>query len=166
MILCAIATGCAKEDKGNKAAAIAAREGAVAPDFALKDIAGREVSLSSLKGKVVFLNFWATWCPPCKEEIPSMMKLNQAMAGKSFQMMAVSVDDGGKDAVVAFMNRNGYDLPCLNDPVQKVANIYGVTGVPETFIIDKNGLIVKKVIGGIDWAAPDSVKFFTELAAK
>lgn len=138
-------------------------EGKPAPDFTLKTLAGQEVSLSSLRGKVVLLNFWATWCPPCREEIPSMVRLNEAMAGKPFQMLAVSIDDGGKDAVEAFLKRGGYNLPALLDPGQKVGAMYGITGVPETFVIDPKGVILKKVIGPIDWNHPEVKNFLEQL---
>jgi peroxiredoxin len=157
---------CSKEEKGKPVSVGALQEGKSAPDFTLKGPDGKDVKLSSLKGKVVFLNFWATWCPPCKEEIPSMMKLNQKMSGQSFQMLAVSIDDGGKNAVESYFKESGFTLPYLNDTNQAVGTVYGVTGVPETFIIDKQGVIVKKVIGGMDWASPEVTKFLTDLAAK
>ncbi|GAM07860.1 thiol-disulfide oxidoreductase ResA [Geobacter sp. OR-1] len=161
-----VAFGCSKEDKGKSAEVGHLLEGKPAPNFTIKDPDGRDVALSSLRGKVVFLNFWATWCPPCKEEIPSMMKLNQKMNGQPFQMLAVSIDEGGRDAVVSFFKKTGFNLPYLNDPEQKVGKMYGITGVPETFVIDKNGILVKKVIGGMDWASPESVQLFSDLAAK
>lgn len=127
-------------------------EGKEAPDFTLQDLSGNKVALSSLRGKVVLLNFWATWCPPCREEIPSMVRLNQAMQGKPFQMLAVSIDQGGKEAVEAFFKKSGVTLPALLDPDGKISKEYGTTGVPETFLIDKKGIIVKKVIGAMDWS--------------
>lgn len=130
-------------------------EGKPAPDFSLKDLSGRPVSLSSLKGKVVLLNFWATWCPPCREEVPSMVRLNQAMQGKDFQMLAVSIDEGGKNAVTAFFAKTGLTLPALLDTDGKTSKRYGTTGVPETFVINKKGIIVKKVVGAMDWSHPE-----------
>jgi len=141
------ASGCTKRE-------VPAAEGNPAPDFTLKDLSGRPVQLSSLKGKVVVLNFWATWCPPCREEIPSMVRLNQAMQGKPFQMLAVSIDEGGRDAVGAFFRKSGVVLPALLDSDSKVARRYGTTGVPETFVIDAKGVILKKVIGAMDWSSP------------
>ncbi|SNB44736.1 TlpA disulfide reductase family protein [Geobacter sp. DSM 9736] len=138
-------------------------EGKPAPGFALKDLAGGETSLEGLRGKVVLLNFWATWCPPCREEIPSMMKLNQAMAGKPFQMVAVSIDEGGKEAVQRYFQSSGTSLPTLLDTEQKVGRRYGITGVPETFVIDRKGVIMKKVIGPMDWSQPEVVKYLEEL---
>lgn len=159
LLVCFVAfSGCSKDEKG-KAPGGMLKEGSTAPDFILKDPAGRDVSLASLRGKVVFLNFWATWCPPCKEEIPSMVRLNQAMAGKPFQMLAVSIDEGGKAAVEAYFARTGLTLPTLNDQDQRVGKMYGITGVPETFIIDGKGVILKKVIGGMDWGAPEVIAF-------
>lgn len=151
--------GCTREEKP-------AVQGNPAPGFTLKDLGGREVKLADLRGKVVVLNFWATWCPPCREEIPSMMRLNQAMAGKPFQMLAVSVDEGGKGAVEAFFKQSGAMLPALLDTDQAVSKRYGLTGVPETFVIDKKGVILKKVIGAIDWSDPAVIGYLNEAATK
>lgn len=153
------ASGCTKSEAP-------AVEGSLAPDFTLKDLNGRPVQLSSLKGKVVLLNFWATWCPPCREEIPSMMRLNQAMQGKPFQMLAVSIDEGGKDAVEAFFKKESFFLPTLLDSDGKVARRYGTTGVPETFVIDSKGVILKKVIGPIDWGSAEVVGALEEMIAR
>lgn len=154
-----VAAGCTKEVE--KPAA----EGNYAPDFTLKDLNGQEVQLSSLKGKVVLVNFWATWCPPCREEIPSMMKLNQAMQGKPFQMLAISIDEGGKEDVERYFKKQGVSLPTLLDTDGKVSKRYGTTGVPETFVLNSKGLIVKKVIGPMDWGSPQVVAALDELIA-
>lgn len=132
-------------------------EGKHAPDFTLNDLSGRPVRLSSLKGKVVLVNFWATWCPPCREEIPSMMRLNQAMQGKPFELLAISVDEGGKEAVASFFAKSGYNLPALLDTDTQVSKLYGTTGVPETFVVSKNGVILKKVVGGLEWSSPEVI---------
>ncbi len=159
LVCCVTLSGCSKDEKGKGSAGGMVKEGSTAPEFILKDPAGREVTLASLRGKVVFLNFWATWCPPCKEEIPSMVRLNQAMAGKPFQMLAVSIDEGGKGAVEAYFARTGLNLPTLYDQDQRVGKMYGITGVPETFIIDAKGVILKKVIGGMNWGSPEVISF-------
>jgi peroxiredoxin len=135
------------------------REGQAAPDFTLKDLAGRDVHLKELQGKVVLVNFWATWCPPCRSEVPSMMKLNAAMAGKPFQMLAVSIDEGGKEAVEDFFKRSGANLPVLLDTQQKISKLYGTTGVPETFVLDKRGTVLKKVVGAMDWNDPQVIDY-------
>jgi peroxiredoxin len=159
LMLCTMLAACTRSNEP-------VTEGKAAPDFALKDLSGQPVQLSQLKGKVVFLNFWATWCPPCREEIPAMMKLNAAMAGKPFQMLAVSIDEGGKEAVEAFFNQSKMLLPALLDTDNSVSKRYGITGVPETFILDKNGVIVKKVVGGMDWGDSQVVAYFNEISSR
>ncbi len=142
----------------------AAIEKSPAPDLTVTDLKGAPVSLSSLKGTVVLLNFWATWCPPCREEIPSMIKLAGAMAGKPFRMLAVSIDEGGVGAVEAYLKESGSAaLPVYMDKENSAARTYGITGVPETFIIDKSGILVKKVIGPMDWNSPEAVSFLEGL---
>lgn len=144
--------------------AVEARENGPAPEVSVLALKGGvPVQLSSLKGKVVLLNFWATWCPPCREEIPSMMKLNSAMAGKPFQMIAVSIDEGGVAAIDSFFSSSGLSLPAYTDPEGKAAKAYGITGVPETFIIDKKGVIVKKVVGGLAWDSAEVAGFLEGL---
>jgi peroxiredoxin len=154
-----VVSGCAKHEEP-------AVEGRLAPDFTLKELSGRPVQLSSLKGKVVLLNFWATWCPPCREEVPSLVRLNRAMQGKAFQMLAVSIDEGGQDAVAAFFRKTGAALPALLDTDGAVARRYGTTGVPETFVIDAKGVIVKKVVGAMDWSSPEVLAALEDLVRK
>ncbi|MCM2357028.1 MAG: TlpA family protein disulfide reductase [Geobacteraceae bacterium] len=158
LLLCAL-PGCTKEEKP-------ALVGNPAPDFTLRDLAGSEVKSADLRGKVVVLNFWATWCPPCREEIPSMMRLNRAMAGKPFQMLAVSIDEGGKAAVEAYFKQSGTMLPALLDTNQAVSKRYGLTGVPETFVIDKKGVILKKIVGTVDWSDPAAIRYLSDEALK
>jgi len=154
-----VASGCTKREEP-------AIEGKLAPDFTLNDLSGRPVQLSSLKGKVVLVNFWATWCPPCREEVPSLVKMNQAMQGKPFQLLAVSIDEKGKEAVAAFFAKSGTALPALLDTDGAVSRRYGTTGVPETFVIDTKGVIMKKVVGGLDWSAPEVLAALEDLGKK
>lgn len=155
-------SGCTKKSEQPQATA-GVKEASPAPDINVISLKNEPLKLSDLKGKVVMLNFWATWCPPCREEIPSMMKLNTTMAGQPFQMVAVSIDEGGVPAIEAFFKESGFSLPTYTDPDGKAAKAYGVTGVPETFIIDKNGKMVKKVIGGMAWDSPQAVSFLQDL---
>ncbi|OGV97629.1 MAG: hypothetical protein A3I04_03600 [Nitrospinae bacterium RIFCSPLOWO2_02_FULL_39_110] len=127
-------------------------EGTPAPDFTLPDLNGTNHSLSNYKGKVVFLNIWATWCKPCKDEMPSMEKLYQKFKNRDFVMLAVSVDKDGKKAVEPFMREYGLTFPALLDPSGVTSKLYKTTGVPETFIIAKNGIVIHKVIGPRDWS--------------
>jgi len=168
LMVVSIFPACSKEKSPAKSGAESsskAAEGGAAPDFTVKDLDGKDLKLSSLKGSVVLVNFWATWCPPCKEEIPSMIKLNQAMAGKAFKMLAISIDEGGKEAVDSFF-KGRRDLPTYLDTEAKASQLYGTTGVPETFIVDKQGIIRKKIVGGMDWSAPDVISYLDELLKK
>ena len=151
--------GCSRQQKP-------AVEGNPAPDFTLNTLNGELVKLSDLKGQVVIVNFWATWCPPCREEIPSMMKLNAAMAGKPFRMLCVSIDEGGKVAVEEFFRKSGFSLPVLIDSDKRAGKLYGITGVPETFVIDKRGVILKKVVGAMEWDRPDVIAFLNDALNK
>lgn len=130
--------------------------GEMAAPFKLKDLSGNTVSLADLHGKVVFLNIWATWCAPCREEMPSMEKLYDRLHGdKGFVMLAVSQDTAGQDKVAAYVKKHGYHFEVLLDPQNAVAEAYKVTGVPETFIIDRAGRIVAHHSGAFDWSQPD-----------
>jgi peroxiredoxin len=139
--------------------------GDIASDFKLEDaFTGQTVSLSSLKGKVIFLNVWATWCGPCREEMPSMETLYDDLKGnRDFVMLAVSQDTKGKSAVVPYVEKNGYHFKVLLDPENKVSDSYGVSGVPETFIIDRKGRIVAHHMGAFDWSRPDVKEALQEL---
>lgn len=168
VLVCTLAllmAGCSKSDNSSAGSGQTgkAAENKPAPDISVVALDNKPLSLASLKGKVVLLNFWATWCPPCREEIPSMMKLNSFMAGKPFQMVCVSVDEGGKAAVEEYFKKSGNSLPAYVDPTGQAPKLYGITGVPETFVIDKNGVIVKKVIGGLDWNSPEVIAFLENL---
>ena len=127
-------------------------KGAPAPDFTLPDLEGNMVSLSGHKGKVVLLNIWATWCPPCVEEMPSMEKLYREMKDEGFEILAVSVDTSGAKAVRPFMEKHQLSFPALTDAEGTTKLLYHTTGVPESYLIDKGGIIAEKVIGPRDWA--------------
>lgn len=119
-----------------------------AMDFKLKDLTGKEVSLSDYKGKKVFLNFWATWCPPCKAEMPEMEMLYQETKNSDLVILAVNLDEE-KDTVQKFINSNKYNFPVLLDTGNIVASQYEVVSIPTSFFIDKEGNIVDKHIGAM-----------------
>lgn len=137
--------------------------GDTAPVFAFPRLDGKMVSLTDYKGKVVFLNIWATWCPPCREEMPFMEQLYQQLKGEDFEILAVSIDASGSKAVGPFMKEYGLSFPALLDPRGMIQNLYGTTGLPESFIIGKEGSIEKVVIGPMDWSTPETVRFFRNL---
>lgn len=127
------------------------RSGFEAPDFALPDLDGRTHTLAEYRGKVVFLNIWATWCPPCREEMPSMNRLHERYAREGLVVLAVSEDEGPQADVEAFARGLGLRFPILLDPDGVLPPRYGVTGYPETFLIDRSGRIVRHVVGPADW---------------
>ncbi len=137
--------------------------GSPAPDFTLTDMAGNPVSLSQFKGKVVILNFWATWCPPCRDEMPSMEKLYNEYGDKGLVMLAINVEEKGRKTVAKFLKKTPYSFPILLDDKKSVSTkLYEVFRYPESFIIDRNGVVVEKIIGGIHWtsgSAFERVKF-------
>jgi cytochrome c biogenesis protein CcmG, thiol:disulfide interchange protein DsbE len=127
--------------------------GAPAPDFKAVDLAtGDSVSLRQrYAGAVTLVNVWATWCEPCKIEMPSMEKLYLSMAPQGFKIAAVSIDEGQPDDVRAFGQNLGLSFDLLQDRSTKVQRIYQTTGVPESFLLNRQGIIVKRVIGAHDW---------------
>jgi|Deesub1362B_J571_1020462.scaffolds.fasta_scaffold00163_43 cytochrome c biogenesis protein CcmG/thiol:disulfide interchange protein DsbE len=118
-----------------------------APDFTLKDIKGNNVSLSDFRGKIVILNFWATWCPPCRKEIPVFIKLYEKYKNEGLIIIGISLDKEGKKVIIPFVKKFGINYPILIG-TKEVENAYGgIRGIPTTFIIDKEGKIRKKHIG-------------------
>jgi peroxiredoxin len=126
---------------------------APAPDFTLRDFAGRELRLSSLRGQVVLVNFWATWCQTCAVEMPSMERLVQRMAGRPFRLLAVSVDEDW--ATVRRYFSRGTPLEILLDSARDTPRRYGTEKFPESFIVDKQGMARYYVVSDRDWASPD-----------
>jgi cytochrome c biogenesis protein CcmG/thiol:disulfide interchange protein DsbE len=144
-------------------AALQRRSSSLAPDFAVPDLSGQAVRLSGLRGQVVLLNLWTTWCPPCREEMPSMERLYQKLRDRGFVLLAVSQDEGGKDAVAPFVRDLGLTFPVLVDPEHQVGDRYQVWGYPESFIIDREGRVVERVIGPRDWTSPEQIAAFERL---
>jgi len=128
--------------------------GRLAPDFSLPTLSGSgDVSLASLRGHVVLINFWATWCKPCENEMPAMQRLYEALAPQGLELLAVSVDSGRKE-VVAFKKRLGLGFPILLDPGKRAAARYQSDRFPESFLIDRRGILVERYIGSRAWDAP------------
>ena len=129
--------------------------GSAAPAFRAKDLAtGREVTLADYRGKVVLLNLWATWCEPCRVEMPSMQRLYRRLGGPDFRVVAVSIDEEGDSVVTAFARELGLTFDILHDQTAAMKRIYQATGVPESWVISRDGVIIKKVIGASEWDGP------------
>ena len=122
-------------------------KGALAPDFTLKTIDGKDVKLSDLRGKAVLLNFWATWCGPCKIEIPWFMELEKQYASQGLVVIGVAMDDNAKDVVPKFAQDMKIDYPVLLGTDQVADQYGGVEGLPTTFYIGRDGKIVKRIAG-------------------
>ena len=127
-------------------------------EFTLEDLNGKQHSLSDYKGKVVFLNFWATWCPPCREEMPAMQKLYETWDKDKFVMLAVNIGQG-KTTVQKFVKEHGYTFPVLLDGNSKVAGKYMVQGIPTTYFVDKQGNLVSRIVGAREWSLKDIKPF-------
>jgi cytochrome c biogenesis protein CcmG/thiol:disulfide interchange protein DsbE len=150
---------CTAQDKNKSGdrtptqAAPAVRGGSGAPAFVLKDSDGKSVSLADYKGKVVILDFWATWCPPCRREIPHFVELQKEYGSKGLQVIGVAVDQDGWDKVKPFMQSNGINYPVLMytesvyDAYQQLLPEAERGGIPFTFVIDKNGQVKAKYVG-------------------
>jgi len=137
------------------------RIGSNAPQFTVQD-SDRTVNLNQLHGQIVVLNFWATWCPPCVEEMPSLVEMQRHMKAKGVTVLAVSIDVD-ENAYRAFLKQHGVDLLTVRDPAQKTPALYGTHGWPETFIIDRNGMIRRKFIGAVDWTEPEITDYLSKL---
>lgn len=146
--------------------------GSVAPDFTALDMDGNPVSLADHAGRVVLVNVWATWCEPCKVEMPAMQRMYEALSGTDFEILAVSVDArlGSTDVagrpggdLEAFAREMGLTFPILHDAAGTIERTYQTTGVPETFVIGRDGLIYKKIAGPTDWDAKVNVDLVRRL---
>jgi cytochrome c biogenesis protein CcmG, thiol:disulfide interchange protein DsbE len=146
--------------------------GTAAPVFTVQDMDGNLVSLADLRGDVVLLNIWATWCPPCREEMPSMQRLHEMLSPEGLRVVAVSIDarPGGQDSagrpggdVRAFAESMDLTFDIWLDPPGGIQRTYRTTGVPESFVIDRRGNIVKKVIGPTDWDSEANVELIRRL---
>jgi peroxiredoxin len=131
------------------------RENTRTPDFSLEGLNVKTVQLSALKGNVILLNFWATWCGPCKDEMPSMEALYQRYRERDFVLLAISVDDGSPDPARKFIQKHRYRFPVLLDPAGKTLDLFEIDRIPATVIIDKKGRMIGRAIGPRDWSKPE-----------
>lgn len=126
--------------------------------------AGEQHALSDFRGQVVVLNLWATWCPPCRKEMPTLDALQQRLGGDDFRVVALSVDQGGAEAVQEFYDEIGIEhLPLYIDSSMRVMSDLGVRGLPTTLVLDAQGREVARLVGETDWAAPRMIEYLREL---
>ncbi|MEW6001474.1 MAG: TlpA disulfide reductase family protein [Nitrospirota bacterium] len=134
-----------------------------APEFVLKDLNGNIYNSSDLRGSVLFINFWASWCEPCLEEMPSIENLYDHFKNDNhFRMFAVLYRDDYQKAI-GYMKENDFHFPVFLDNGENAARSFGITGVPETYIIDKKGILRGKVIGPEEWNSPEAITFISNL---
>ncbi len=133
------------------------------PDFSLPDLEGKIVRLSDLRGKVLVLNFWATWCPPCVEEMPSLEKLHRHFQGRPFEVVAVSVDAEGVEKVREFVKKGKLTFRVLHDRKKTTEHPFGVRGLPISYVLDAKGRMMAGAIGAKDWASKKAYAYFEGL---
>jgi thiol-disulfide isomerase/thioredoxin len=148
-----------KENKREEAP----KEGFFAPQFTLSDLGGNPVRLSDFQGKVVLLNFWATWCGPCRREIPSLERLYQKRKDQGFEIVAVNTERVPISQIASFTEKNRMSFPVLLNPQRDMGNKYLVRAIPTSFLLDKNGVIRWKIVGGREWDDPNVLSRIDQL---
>ncbi len=135
------------------------------PRYSAPDLEGVEVSFEAQRGKVVLINIWATWCGPCRIEMPPIQDSYETFRDRGFTVLAVSIDDGPgyREKVADFAEELGLEFPILLDPDGRISRVMQTFGVPETFVLDRQGRIVKRLIGAADWGSPENQTLIEEL---
>jgi peroxiredoxin len=163
VLVCAAMPAGAVEDPAHALDLIKPNRQQQAKDFKIAALDGGRLNLADFKGKVVFLNLWATWCGPCKEEMPAMERLWQRYKGEGLVVIALSMDSGGAKIVKPYIERAKYTYPIGLDPKMEIAQLYGAHSVPSTFIIDRSGALRAIALGPRDWDGRASFAFFDAL---
>jgi cytochrome c biogenesis protein CcmG, thiol:disulfide interchange protein DsbE len=138
-----------------------ARIGSNAPDFTVQD-SDHKVTLSQFRGQVVVLNFWATWCPPCVEETPSLIQMQTMLKPRGVVVLAISID-ADDAAYHKFLKDYSVNMVTVRDEAQRVSKLYGTFGWPETYVIDRQGVMRRKFIGPVDWTSPEVRDYLSKL---
>jgi peroxiredoxin len=138
--------------------------GSKAPDATMVTLEGGDtVSVRDFRGQVVLLNIWATWCAPCEQEMPSLQRLQEELGPQGLRIAAVSIDQGSPESVRKWIDERRLTFPVLHDRSGRIQQIFQTTGVPESFVLDRDGTIVKKVIGAAEWDHPAQKALFRRL---
>lgn len=135
--------------------------GSPAKDFTVAD-SDKSVALNQFRGQVLVLNFWATWCPPCNQELPSLIDMQDRLRSRGVVVLGVSIDVDG-DAYHRFLKAKNVNFLTVRDPGQRVAAMYGTSVWPESYIIDRQGVMRRKVIGPFNWDSPEMMQFLSKL---
>jgi peroxiredoxin len=166
-MLAPLLSGCtlSEEPKAQPAEEIQkiAKVGFAAPDFELKNLKGEAVSLRSVRGKITLINFWATWCEPCRAEIPSMETLYKNFSRNDFEILAVSADEDGLRSVNPFQEAFHVSFPILLDETLRVNDLYLVRSIPTSILIDRKGVITNRFFGAVDWEDPKQHNLVSQL---
>jgi peroxiredoxin len=133
-----------------------------AAEFDLRDLEGRQVRLNDHRGKLVFLSFWATWCPPCRAEMPSMESLYRRLGNRGFEILAVDMQES-REQVQKFVHENAFSFPVLLDETGRVGAMYGVRNIPTTYLIDPQGTVLARSIGGREWDSEEVTGLLREI---
>jgi cytochrome c biogenesis protein CcmG/thiol:disulfide interchange protein DsbE len=160
-----VAKGAVAKEHLFEAMGMAKVAGQKAPDFTLSGVDGTQVSLQQYKGKVIFLNFWATWCIPCREEMPALEKLHHTYRAQDLVVLAIDLKES-PEQVKAFFEKHALSFPSVIDPNGAVFRAYSVTGMPTTYLIGRDGTILARGIGGRDWTRAEAHELIRELVQK
>ncbi len=145
---------------------VEASENTMAPEMSLMKLGGGKVRLSQYRGQWVFLNFWATWCPPCLQEMPDMETFYKKFKEKNMVMLAVSQDKGNPANIASFIKEKGYTFDVFLDPQGSAASMFNVNSIPSTFIINPKGEVVSQANGAREWTDPVIINYFNDLMAE
>ncbi len=134
-----------------------------APGFEIENLAGGNTGLEDYRGKIVLLNFWATWCMPCRAEMPGMEIIWQKYEEQGLVIAAISVDEGSRGRIETFSKLLDLSFPILLDPESKVSDLYKVSNMPTSFLIDRDGKVISRIVGSMEWSTAEAMQFIEEL---
>ena len=151
------------QESFEKMGVVLPRNQMLAPNFILETLDGDTLNLKDFKGKAILLNFWATWCVPCKDELPSMQKLYESLRFDGFEIIAISIDRENKEKIKKYVKKYSLTFPVLLDPSQKVRKNYYIMGLPTSYLIGSDGKLKGFISGARNWGSADSKNMFSDL---